>query len=136
MADVEYSRRPPPQPRDLLSRRPIPDDYRPPHFRDVEPQVFETANDVDPPVHGSGGMNASVNLRKLEEQLTRRPLDQIATLVQGLTYGEMIELAEAVWKSQPEGSAITQDNLSLLMHRWSKSRTASTREVTGQASAE
>jgi len=136
MADVEYSRRPSPQPRDLLNRRPIPDDYRPPRLRDVEPEVSGTTNEVDPPIHANAGMNTSVNLRKLEEQLTRRPLDQIAALVQGLTYGEMIEFAEAVWNSQPEGSAITQDNLSLLMHRWSKSRTASTWEVAGQASSE
>jgi hypothetical protein len=34
----------------------------------------------------------------------------------------MIELADAMWKSQPEGSAITQDNLPALLHRWCKSR--------------
>jgi hypothetical protein len=65
---------------------------------------------------------ATVNLRKLEERLARKPLDEIATLIQGLTYGEMIELAETMWKSQPEGSIITQDNLPALLHRWSKSR--------------
>ena len=50
---------------------------------------------------------AAVNLRKLQEQLSRKPLDEIATLVCGLTYGEMIELSEAIWRAQPEGSAIT-----------------------------
>jgi hypothetical protein len=56
------------------------------------------------------------------DQLPREPLDEIATLVQGLTYGEMIELSEATWKCQAEGSAVTQDNLPALLHRWSKSR--------------
>jgi hypothetical protein len=66
----------------------------------------------------------NINLRKLQEQLDRAPLDEIAMLVRALTYGEMIELAEAMWKVQPEGSAVTQENLPALLHRWSKSRTA------------
>lgn len=64
----------------------------------------------------------NINLRKLQEQLDRNPLDEIAMLVQALTYGEMIELAEAMWKVQPDGSAVTQENLPALLHRWSKSR--------------
>jgi hypothetical protein len=64
----------------------------------------------------------NVNLRKLQEQLDRQPLDEIAMLVQALTYGEMIELAEGMWKVQPDGSAVTQENLPALLHRWSKSR--------------
>lgn len=66
----------------------------------------------------------NINLRKLQEQLDRAPLDEIAMLVRALTYGEMIELAEAMWKVQPEGSTVTQENLPALLHRWSKSRTA------------
>ena len=64
----------------------------------------------------------NVNLRKLQEQLDRQPLDEIAMLVQALTYGEMIELAEGMWKVQPDGSSVTQENLPALLHRWSKSR--------------
>jgi len=64
----------------------------------------------------------NVNLRKLQEQLDRQPLDEIAMLVQALTYGEMIELAEGMWKVQPDGTAVTQENLPALLHRWSKSR--------------
>ena len=67
---------------------------------------------------------ATVNLRQLEERLTRKPLDEIASLVRGLTYGEMIELAATMWKSQPEGTAITKDNLPTLLHLWSKSFSA------------
>jgi len=59
------------------------------------------------------------NLRKLPQQ-SPSPLDDIATLVQSLTYGEMIELAEAMWESRSEGN-VTQGNLSALLHRWSTS---------------
>ena len=79
-------------PRDL-----DPDDYRPPHVRAAERE-------------------------KLEERFfARKPLDEVATLIQGLTYGEMIELAETMWNVRPEGSAITQDSLPALLYRWSKS---------------
>ncbi len=71
----------------------------------------------------------NINLRKLQEQLDRKPLDEIAMLVQALTYGEMIELAEAMWKVQPEGTAVTQDNLPALLHRWSKSRSLPSDEI-------
>jgi hypothetical protein len=71
-------------------------------------------------------MNAgeSVNLQKLEEQLARRPLDEIAALVRGLTYGEMIGLAEELWNAQTQGSDISKENLPGCLHRWSTSRTA------------
>jgi hypothetical protein len=71
---------------------------------------------------GATEMGKNVNLVKLEEQLERKPIDEIASLVRSLTYGEMIELAEAIWNLQPDGSAISQDNLSALLHRWSTSR--------------
>ena len=60
----------------------------------------------------------------------RRPLlDEIATLVQGLTYGEMIELSEAMWKFRAEGSGVTQENLPELLHRWSKSRSVTAHDA-------
>ena len=67
-------------------------------------------------------MVSPVNLRKFQEQLDHNRLNEIATLVLSLTYGEMIELANAVWDVQPEGAAITQENLPALLHRWSRSR--------------
>jgi hypothetical protein len=79
---------------------------------------FDVKNDYE--VAMNTGTN--VNLRKLQEQLDRQPLDEIAMLVQALTYGEMIELAEGMWKVQPDGSTVTQENLPALLHRWSKSR--------------
>ena len=68
-------------------------------------------------------MEAILNLRKVQRPVTRNPLDEIAAVVQGLTYGEMIELSEAMWKCQVEGAAITQENLPALLHRWSTTRT-------------
>jgi hypothetical protein len=126
MADVEFSRRP--LLRRVLERRPIPDDYRPREAHRV-PGV-----ELDAPE--SGAMNETgttnyrtaemptgtyLNLRKVGERLPRGPLDEIASLVRRLTYGEMMKLAEVLWKVQPEGSAVTQENLPVLLHRWSKS---------------
>jgi hypothetical protein len=76
----------------------------------------------------SSGTN--INLRRLQEQLDRQPLDEIAMLVRALTYGEMIELAEGMWKVQPDGAAVTQENLPALLHRWSQSRTVSVADYT------
>jgi hypothetical protein len=59
----------------------------------------------------------------------QKPLDEIATLVQSLTYAEMMEVSEAIWKGQPEGSAVTQESLPALLHRWSKSRSAAAHDA-------
>jgi hypothetical protein len=68
-------------------------------------------------------VGGSVNLQKLEEQLARGRLDEIAALMRALTYGEMIELAEGLWNLNGQGSEISKDNLPRLLHLWS-SRTA------------
>jgi hypothetical protein len=88
--------------------------------------------------HHEVAMNTgtNVNLRKLQEQLDRQPLDEIAMLVQALTYGEMIELAEGMWKVQPDGAAVTQENLPALLHRWSKSRSLPADEARHDPDAE
>jgi len=127
MTDI-FSSKMPPVTRDL-ERRPRPSDYRPriPARRSHEWDVADgpAASGADAPVDRGGEMDTGmVNLRKLQEQLLRKPLDEIATLVGGLTYGEMIELSEAIWRAQPEGSVITLENFPALLHRWSKSRSA------------
>jgi hypothetical protein len=96
MADVTFPKRSSLLPRDL---------DLPPRPRAYEQPIDHSA-DLDP--------RGTVN--------TREPLDEIATVVRGLTYGEMIEFAETLWKAQPEGSAITQENLPSLLHRWSTIR--------------
>ena len=63
------------------------------------------------------------------DRLSRTLLDELATLVQGLTYGEMIELSEAMWKFRAERSGVTQENLPELLHHWSKSRSATAHDA-------
>jgi hypothetical protein len=74
------------------------------------------------PDENEDSMVSPINLRKFQEQLNRNRLDEIAALVLALTYGEMIEMANAIWETQPDGAVITQDNLPARLHRWSKSR--------------
>jgi hypothetical protein len=127
VADIEFPKRP--SMLDEMLRRSLTDNFR--SGRDsVEPARRAAAdegaaNEFDMSNHYEAAMNSgtNINLRKLQEQLDRQPLDEIAMLVRALTYGEMIELAEGMWKVQPEGSAVTQDNLPALLHRWSQSRT-------------
>jgi hypothetical protein len=123
MADVEIPRRQL-SPRDLQERRPIRGDYRSPGWR-AEREVSDgpAVSELDTLNQRSAEMNTgmTVNMRRLQEQLARKPLEEIATLVHALTFGEMMEFAEGVWKVQPEGLAITVENLPILLHRWSKS---------------
>ena len=83
-------------------------------------------NEIDVTNHrkAEGSTERCINQRKAVERLPRRALDEMASLVQALTYGEMVELAEVLWKVQPEGSAVTRENLPELLHRWSISHSA------------
>jgi hypothetical protein len=118
-----------------MDRRPLTDQYR--SGRNGVGAARQVTSDdgsrnrFDLRNHHEVAMNTgtNINLRKLQEQLDRQPLDEIAMLVQALTYGEMIELAEAMWKVQPDGAAVTQENLPALLHRWSKSRSLPADEV-------
>jgi hypothetical protein len=131
MADANLPKWPPLI--EALERYPGPDDYRPgasararPALRESEGSAMKEIDFPNEQIEQKDEMTVgtAVNLRKLQEQLLRKPLDDIATLIHGLTYGEMIELSEAIWKAQPEGTAITAENLPALLHRWSKSRPA------------
>jgi hypothetical protein len=127
VAEIEFPKRP--SMLDDILRRSLTDNYR--SGRDgAEParpaatdggaaSEFNMSNHYEVPMNSG----TNINLRRLQEQLDRQPLDEIAMLVRALTYGEMIELAEGMWKVQPEGSAVTQENLPALLHRWSQSRT-------------
>jgi hypothetical protein len=126
VAEIEFPKRPPML--DAVLRRSLTDDYGS-EREGAEPVPYDAsdagaANGFDMN-HYEVAMNSgtNINLRRLQEQLDRQPLDEIAMLVRALTYGEMIELAEGMWKVQPEGSAVTQENLPALLHRWSQSRT-------------
>ena len=111
-----------------LDWRPVVNDYRVKAGRSGAAEIESAdlaATDASPaPEENEEAMVSPINLRKFQEQLNRGRLDEIAALVLSLTYGEMIEMANAIWQVQPDGTAITQDNLPALLHRWSKSRSA------------
>jgi hypothetical protein len=98
--------------------RPVPSDFRPKPLRGArgaDGDGFYSGEPGSSLVDGAG-----INLTKFEDDLNRNPLDEIATLVRALTYGEMMELAQAIWKIRPEG-AIDQQSLPMMLHLWSTS---------------
>jgi hypothetical protein len=58
------------------------------------------------------------DLKALERELSRTPLDEIAGLVRQLTYGEMVELASQIAKHTGE-NPLNVDTLPGTLHRWS-----------------
>jgi hypothetical protein len=66
--------------------------------------------------------SASVNLRGYHDEPSCSRLDEIAKAIRTLTYGEMLELAESVWKVNSHGSDISESELPGVLHRWSASQ--------------
>src|SRR5258708_22817655 len=98
----------PPKPQGL-DWRPVVNDFRAAAgFEETDPAATDPQSAPD---KNEGAVASSVNLRKLQDQLDRNRIDEIAALVLVLTYGEMIEMAHAIWKAQPEGAAITEYHL-------------------------
>ena len=125
MADVIFPKRTP-TPREL-DTRPIPSDYRPKKVRlidsgDMEGESYggDELRDQDY-ADASMAFAAQVSLHKLEDELSRNRLNEIATLMRTLTYGEMMELAHAIWKIRPEGEEVDQYSLPMMLHLWSTS---------------
>jgi hypothetical protein len=116
----------------ILERRRAPADFRLEATDGQSASEVEAsdspANETDMRGHRGGETNteATLSLREAKRQ-PPLPLDEIATVIQSLTYGEMIELSEAMWKNRPNGSAVTLENLPELLHRWSTSHSASAR---------
>ena len=113
-----------------LERHPTPPDFSLEASRrtvGTEPKAFESPviieNDMQTRRRAEMKTEPTRYLR-IEQHQTAAPLDDIAALVQNLTYGEMIELSEAMWTNRPNGLAVTLENLPELFHRWSISRTA------------
>jgi hypothetical protein len=63
-----------------------------------------------------------VDLRRLEAELGRKRLDEIADVVRTLTYGEMMQLAESMWSVRPGDAELTEHNLPAVLYRWSTLR--------------
>jgi hypothetical protein len=98
--------------------RPVPSDFRPKPLRDARVAGGDGFYGGEP---GSGLVDgAGIDLSKFEDDLNRNRLEEIATLVRALTYGEMMELAQAIWKIRPEG-AIDLQSLPMMLHLWSTS---------------
>ena len=75
------------------------------------------------------GATNYVDMRSLEKAITPpiilRPADrisEIADAIAGLTYGQMIALAEGLWSSRGQ-SEITCESLPAIIHRWSNAQT-------------
>jgi hypothetical protein len=105
-------------------RTALPDSYKPRALRlataapVAAPEPFAPA--AEPP--SEEPVPPAVDLRKLEAELGRRRLDEIADVVRALTYGEMMELAESMWNVRPNDSELTEHNLPDVLYRWSTSR--------------
>jgi hypothetical protein len=91
----------------ILERRHAPTDFQ------LGPRDEQTGNEVKTS-HGpaneadmrgirSGETNtdATFDQRKIGRR-PQKPLDEIAALIQGLTYGEMIQLSDAMWTNRPK----------------------------------
>lgn len=111
-------------------RTPLPDSYKPKALRLAAADPAAVAaplarlDDAARPESTTLPDAASpvVDLRKLEAELGRRRLDEIADVVRALTYGEMMELAESMWNVRPDDSELTEHNLPAVLYRWSTSR--------------
>jgi hypothetical protein len=124
MADVIFPKRAP-TPREL-DTRPIPSDYRPKRVRLLNGSSTQSedydGDELTDQNYSEAAMEISgrVNLAKPDAFGSDR-LNEIATLVRTLTYGEMMELAHAIWKIRPDGAEIDQYNLPMMLHLWSTS---------------
>jgi hypothetical protein len=124
MADVIFPKRAP-TPREL-DTRPIPSDYRPRRVRLFDGSSTQSeghySDELTNQNYSEASMESSgrVNLPEPDE-FGRDRLNEIATLVRTLTYGEMMELAHAIWKIRPEGAEVDQYSLPMMLHLWSTS---------------
>ena len=125
MADVIFPKRAP-TPREL-DARPIPSDYRPRRVRLLDVSSPESEGDDGDELGDQNYSEASMeitrrdDLRRPEDELSRNRLNEIATLVRTLTYGEMMELAHAIWKIRPAKGEVDQHSLPMMLHLWSTS---------------
>jgi len=59
-----------------------------------------------------------INLDRIEAELRPNRLREIAELVRTLTYGEMMQLAQELWKVRPDGP-VDEHSLPMMLHLWS-----------------
>ena|SRR5215471_7978725 len=89
-------------------------DYRPPQHR-----LIETESEVMPTDQGRfDDPEISSEIRPARATPANR-LSDIADLIGALTYGEMIDLAAAIWNARPEGKELNSETLAPTLHAWS-----------------
>jgi hypothetical protein len=129
-------------PKGVRDVRSILNEYRPKKWREnqvdseVSPQSTydDVANSIDQGPTGFPDTVAGLDWRivtavegdNVDRGRNNEPghsrLDEIAEALRTLTYGQMLELAESMWKVNSQGSGITESDLPNVLHRWSKSR--------------
>lgn len=113
MIDVIFPKRAPSaRDRDL---RPIPSDYQPRQLSTLDADgiggdtYYEDLGGGPACLEGTHGM---------DDDSSRNRLNEIASLVRSLTYGEMIELARALWNLRGQ-DGLDQHSLPMTLHQWS-----------------
>jgi hypothetical protein len=124
MADVIFPKRAP-TPREL-DTRPIPSDYRPRRVRLLDGSSTQSDGHYDDELINQNYSEAAIEISgqlslPKPDEFGRDRLNEIATLVRTLTYGEMMELAHAIWKIRPQGAEVDQHSLPMMLHLWSTS---------------
>jgi hypothetical protein len=109
-----------------LARDTVPKVYAPDHAVDPD-NIYPPGNhpsDLDNQLDHSPSTQFNPNLQRLEEHLIKIPLDVIGKEVLELTYGEMMDLADAIKKVDTDNvlEAISSDTIAQIMHRFGKSR--------------
>lgn len=63
-----------------------------------------------------------VDLDRLETDIARKPLDEIAAAIRKLTYSEMMEFADGLWNQLPSSPPVTPEEFPKMLHQWSTQR--------------
>jgi hypothetical protein len=116
-------------PKGVRDVRSILDEYRPKKWRgnhvdsERSPQTTydDVTNSIDEGPTGLPDDGDNIDRGRNNEPGHSR-LDEIAEALRTLTYGQMLELAESMWKVNSQESGITESDLPNVLYRWSKSR--------------
>lgn len=99
------------------------DDYRPlRHRHDVYVGGPDIEEEAESSIAHRTAIEQAVERAFAAERIRKADsprIDQIKDLMRALTYGEMIELVEAIWKDNPTG--IAKGNFPDILHQWAKS---------------
>jgi hypothetical protein len=125
--------------RDMAS---ILNEYRPKKWREKHTETdrapHRTYDDITNSID-EGPTGYPIEGDKIDRGHNNKPglsrLDEIAEALRTLTYGQMLELAESMWRVNPQGSGVTESDLPNILYRWSKSRSASRKPRTAPSAS-